>query len=204
MTQTACLALAVSLLYLVSRLALLSTLFPYTTLFRSLAQLQAQALLAARIEFPGDRHTVRLPGAQRVARRRLDLDHLGAEIGEHLREGVACDQPREIQDAHALERAAHPWGVVALLDLRLHRVIHSALAPDSFTTRPHLACSALRNEANCSGEPPRASPPSAASLSRTSGVLSARFTSAFSLAMTGAGVPAGASNPYQVLASKPL
>src|SRR5438046_4622290 len=73
MTQTACLALAVSLLYLVSRLALLSTLFPYTTLFRSLAQLQAQALLAARIEFPGDRHTVRLPGAQRVARRRLDL-----------------------------------------------------------------------------------------------------------------------------------
>src|SRR5205823_13251290 len=103
----------------------------------------------------------------------------------------------------AIERAARLRGVVAFLRLRFHRSTHSALATDSRTMRPHLAFSALRNEANCSGEPPSGSPPSDASLSRTSGVLSALFSSAFSLAMTGAGVPAGASNPYQVFASNP-
>src|SRR5207249_3618022 len=167
------------------------------------AQFQAQALLAARIEFPGDRHAARLPSAQRVARRRLDLDHLGAEIGEYLCERVAGHEARQVEDAHAFERAARLRGVIAFLRLRLHSSTHSALAPDSRTTRPHLACSALSKEANCSGDPPRASPPSAASRSRTSGVLSARFTSVFNVEMTGAGVPAGASSPYQVFASNP-
>ena len=33
-----------------------------------------------------------LPGAQGVALRRLDLDHLGAEIAEDLRQDVAGEQ----------------------------------------------------------------------------------------------------------------
>jgi hypothetical protein len=45
------------------------------------------------------------PVAQRVARRRLDLDDVGAEIGELEREHVAGDEPRQIEHAHAGERS---------------------------------------------------------------------------------------------------
>src|SRR5437899_2821915 len=60
-----------------------------------------------------------LPGAQRVALDRvLDLDHLGAEIGELRRHGIAGDEPRQIDDPDAVERTdgiglersqAHAW-----------------------------------------------------------------------------------------------
>src|SRR5262249_34292601 len=129
----------------------------------------------------------------------LDLDHLGAEIGEHLGERVAGDEAREIEDSHALERAARLRGVIPAFQSG-HQ---STFAPDSLTTRPHFACSAARNAANCAGDPPSVSPPSLARRSRTSFAASARFTSALSFAITGAGVPAGASSPYQVFASNP-
>ena len=43
-------------------------------------------------------------GAQQVAAGRLDLDHLGAIVGERARADRADDHGREIDDAHALER----------------------------------------------------------------------------------------------------
>jgi hypothetical protein len=68
-----------------------------------LAQLEREALLVAGVELPVQLHAFRAPRAQRVARLGLDLDHFGAEIGEHAREGVAGHQPREVEDANASE-----------------------------------------------------------------------------------------------------
>ncbi len=45
------------------------------------------------------------PVAQRIARGRLDLDDVGAEIGELERQHVAGDQPRQVEHAHAGERS---------------------------------------------------------------------------------------------------
>src|SRR5205085_11545834 len=81
-----------------------------------LAQLQRDALLVARIELPARRHILRLPRAQRVARRGLDLDHLGAEIGEQAGESVAGDEARKIEDAQAVEGTALAGEVIALLE----------------------------------------------------------------------------------------
>ncbi len=44
------------------------------------------------------------PVAQRVARGRLDLDDVGAEIGELEGKHVAGDEPRQVEHAHAGER----------------------------------------------------------------------------------------------------
>ena len=52
-----------------------------------------------------DADPVALPGAQRVALLRvLDLDDLGAEIGELRGHRVAGDQPRQVDDPDAVER----------------------------------------------------------------------------------------------------
>ena len=76
---------------------------------------QLQAFFVAPIQLPVGRDALRLPGAQRVARGRLDLHHLGAEIAQHLCQRIAGDQAREIEHAHAMQRAARLWGVVPLL-----------------------------------------------------------------------------------------
>jgi hypothetical protein len=52
-----------------------------------------------------DADAVGLPGAQRVALLRvLDLDHLGAEIGELQADHIARDEPRHVDDPHPVER----------------------------------------------------------------------------------------------------
>jgi hypothetical protein len=76
-----------------------------------LAQGKRQALLVARIELPMDADAVRLPGAQRVAPLRvLDLDHLGAEIGQLQADHVAGNQPRQVDDPDPVERAGRLRG----------------------------------------------------------------------------------------------
>jgi hypothetical protein len=82
------------------------------------AQVQAQALLVARVNLPPERHALGVPVSEIVAPARLlDLDHLGAEIGQHVGQDVAGDQAREVQHPHVVERA----GGVGVEILRLHR-----------------------------------------------------------------------------------
>ena len=52
-----------------------------------------------------DADPLALPGAQRIAPLRiLDLDHLGAKIGELEADHVARDQARHVDDADSVER----------------------------------------------------------------------------------------------------
>ncbi len=58
-----------------------------------------------------DADAAALPGAQRIALDRVfDLQHLGAEIGEVRGNRVAGDQPRQVDDPHAIERTAAAAG----------------------------------------------------------------------------------------------
>ena len=75
---------------------------------RGVAEVQHDGALVARIGLPMQFLAAVAPVAQRVARRRLDLDDVGAEIGELKRQHVAGDEPRQIEHAHAGER---PGGV---------------------------------------------------------------------------------------------
>jgi hypothetical protein len=78
---------------------------------------------------------------------------------------------------------------------------HSGWIPASLATLAHLTISFSRKALNCSGEPCPGSMPASCSVCRTSGSARMRTTSAFSLATTALGVPAGASRPPQVLVS---
>jgi hypothetical protein len=53
--------------------------------------------------------------ARGVARGRLDLDHLRAEVAEDLGQHVPGEQARKIEHAHAGERASGVRRVVSLL-----------------------------------------------------------------------------------------
>jgi hypothetical protein len=57
-----------------------------------------------RVGLPEQRFSVVAPVAQRIAARRLDLYHLGAEVAELERGHVAGDEAREVEHAHAVER----------------------------------------------------------------------------------------------------
>jgi hypothetical protein len=46
------------------------------------------------------------PVAQRITRRRLDLDDIGAEIAKLQRHHVSGNQPGQIEDRHTIERPA--------------------------------------------------------------------------------------------------
>src|SRR5258706_7007133 len=91
----------------------------------------------------------------------------------------------------------------ATTSLQSRRADQSTFAPDALTTFAHLSVSARMCATNFSGEPPATSAPCASSCSLPSGLCKYLFTSAFSLAMIGAGVPAGARMPNHELASKP-
>jgi hypothetical protein len=107
-----------------------------------LAQIEAEALLVARVDLPPQRHALRLPVPEVVAAARLlDLDHLGAEVGQHVRQDVARDQARQVQHPHAIERA--PRGRVELV--RLHRRAASAQSPIIATERTALQGGAWRD-----------------------------------------------------------
>jgi hypothetical protein len=57
-----------------------------------------------------DAHTFTLPGAQRIASLGvLDLDYLGAKIGELEADHVARDQARYVDDADSVERTGCQW-----------------------------------------------------------------------------------------------
>jgi hypothetical protein len=60
------------------------------------AQPQAQALLVAGVDFPVGFDPFCLPGPERVALRRFDLDDLGAEIREDLRQHIAGEEPGQV------------------------------------------------------------------------------------------------------------
>ncbi len=70
------------------------------------AQVQRQALLVARVGLPEERLAADLPVAQRIALARvLDLDHLGAEVGQLQRQHVARDEARQVEHDDAFKRA---------------------------------------------------------------------------------------------------
>jgi len=77
----------------------------------------------------------------------------------------------------------------------------SAVAPDSFTTLPHLTLSALMKAANWSGVSATTSPPCSAIFFFTSAWFSTLVRAACSLLSTGLGVAAGANMPNQDVAS---
>src|SRR6185503_4649220 len=156
-----------------------------------LAQLEREALLVARIELPVDLHAVRAPGAQRVARLRLDLDHFRAEIGEHAGEGVAGNQPREVEDANAAEGSRSTGGEVAFCE---H---YSALMFASFATFFHPSISLRMVAANCCMDIGAGSAPSRRNTSRISCVPMIRFTSPLIIAAISGGVFGGARIPHQ-------
>ena len=70
------------------------------------AQVEGHALLVAAIDLPRRLDALDAPRAQRVALGRLDLDHLGAEIGELQREHVARDQARQVDHADPVQGPA--------------------------------------------------------------------------------------------------
>src|SRR5215470_11402902 len=75
-----------------------------------------------------DADAIGLPSAERVALFRvLDLDHLGAEIGELQADHVARDEPRHVDDPHAIERTRGP---------RLEGLFDDAHRPDPATPFP--------------------------------------------------------------------
>jgi hypothetical protein len=73
------------------------------------AKVERQALLVACIRLPEQRVPRDTPVAQRVALARvLDLDHLGAEIGQLQGEHVARHQTRQIEHGNAVEGRRPP------------------------------------------------------------------------------------------------
>ena len=85
-----------------------------------LAQVQRHALLVAGVLLPEQRVALDAPMAQGIALVGvLDLDDLGAEVGELEGDHVAGDQPRQVEHGDAVERAGgvrserdhgRPWG----------------------------------------------------------------------------------------------
>ena len=71
---------------------------------RRVSEFEAQAFLAARVDLPVGRNALGVPCPQRVASRRFDLDDFRAKIPKELREGVAGNQPRQVEHTHAVER----------------------------------------------------------------------------------------------------
>ena len=68
-------------------------------------QVQRQALLVPRIDFPVQALALPAPGAQRIADFGvLDLDDLGALVGELQADHVAGDQARQVHHADAGQR----------------------------------------------------------------------------------------------------
>lgn len=80
-----------------------------------LVQIEAQALFVAAIDFPMGLDVFFAPAAQRVAPGRLDLDDLRAKIAKNLRQHIASEQTRQIEDAHAIKRAARIGFIIAFV-----------------------------------------------------------------------------------------
>ena len=68
-------------------------------------QIKADAFLVAANGLPACLHTAYPPGAQSIAFGGFHLDHFRAVICKNLGQDIAGDQPRKINDPHALHRA---------------------------------------------------------------------------------------------------
>src|SRR5262250_79471 len=69
-------------------------------------QVEGDALLVPGVHLPVHAHARFAPVAQRVASPgRLDLDHLGAKVGELKAQHVAGHEPGEVEDADAAQRS---------------------------------------------------------------------------------------------------
>ena len=111
-------------------------------------QVEHQAALVA-VE-RGEAHALavadRRRGAAHVAARRLDLDHVGAHVGEQRAAQRAGDEVRQLDDADAGERLAHCILQARLVDdllvhrhLALRRACMNAAGPSAVTGRPILS-----------------------------------------------------------------
>src|SRR5438309_77795 len=89
----------------------------------------------------------------------------------------------------------------SLLVTAIMPVPQSILAPEAFTTLAHLSISAAMKSPNCCGVVPAASSPRRTSAACTSGVARSCTRTEFRRAITSAGVPAGATRPFQKFAS---
>src|SRR5262249_30565285 len=71
-------------------------------------EVQRHRSLAARVDLPPQLPAVAQPRAERIAAARvLDLDDIGAVIGEDGGQHAAGNEPRAVDDSQALEGAAH-------------------------------------------------------------------------------------------------
>ena len=75
-------------------------------------EVEAEAALVARMDLPGRLDAVDAPAPQRVTVARLDLDDVGAEIGEVLAEQVAGDEAGQVDDPHAFQGARRGGAIV--------------------------------------------------------------------------------------------
>src|SRR4051812_7480059 len=158
--------------------------------------------------------------AHRLARARVErialevvLDHvvlgdqLGRERARHevaagVAVGACADVAVGVDDAVLGEDAVRAGEIFDEAHPMLPFLGQSALMPAAFTTRDQRASSLFTRAPKRSGGPPPAFMPCFSSSARTSGCLSRAFSSALTLATTGAGVPAGANTPYQVSTSR--
>ena len=69
-------------------------------------QIQGDEALVARVDLPPERLAAGRPRAEWIAGPRLlDLDDVGAEVGQHDADERAGDHPRQIEHAEARERS---------------------------------------------------------------------------------------------------
>src|ERR1700738_4714942 len=81
---------------------------------------------------------------------------------------------------------------------------YCGLSPNCLTTSAHFTISPRRYLSNSSGVIDIGTAPCSPQSFTISGRLTAAFTAAFNLSITGFGVPAGAINPSQMVASYPV
>ena len=96
-----------------------------------------ERLLRLKLMNLPDMPGLRLPsrhGAQQVAARRLDLDDVGAVVGQRARADRADDDGRQVDDAHAGQRAVRSFG-----ELQVHLAAQHAV----LVGRPDLQLAVL-------------------------------------------------------------
>src|SRR5581483_12333692 len=81
---------------------------PEQGLATRVGEVQRDRALAARVHLPPQLAAIAQPRAQRIAAPRvLDLDDVGAVVGQPRREHAARDESGAVDDANAAEGAAH-------------------------------------------------------------------------------------------------
>src|SRR5438034_9243343 len=86
---------------------------PEQRLTARVGEIEGDRALAARVHLPPELAALPEPGAQGIAATRvLDLDDVGAVVGEDRRQHAAGDQTRAVDDTEARERAVHLGRVI--------------------------------------------------------------------------------------------